>query len=71
MHRAIRERGVANQRRAIRAKNRLWRETMRREAGGRENFFIAKSRDSESAKRAFCRHRHEAMMSRARRALHE
>jgi hypothetical protein len=38
---------------AIRAKNRFWRATMRREAGCRENFFIAKNGDSESAQRAF------------------
>jgi hypothetical protein len=40
---------------AIRAKNRFWRAAMRREAGQRENFFIAKNRDSESAQRAFSR----------------
>jgi hypothetical protein len=45
----------ANQRRAIRAKNRFWRAAMRREAGEHENFFIAKNRDSESAQRAFGR----------------
>jgi hypothetical protein len=38
---------------AIRPKNRFWRATMRREAGCRENFFIAKNCDSESAQRAF------------------
>jgi hypothetical protein len=42
---------------AIRAKNRFWRAAMRREAGQRENFFIAKNRDSESAQRAFSQHR--------------
>jgi hypothetical protein len=45
----------ANQRRAIRAKNRFWRAAMRREAGERENYLIAKIRDSESAQRAFGR----------------
>jgi len=45
----------ANQRCAIRAKNRFWRAAMRREAGEHENFFIAKIRDSESAQRAFGR----------------
>jgi hypothetical protein len=38
---------------AIRGKNRFWRVPMRREAGEHENFFIAKNRDSESAKRTF------------------
>jgi len=36
---------------AIRAKNRFWRAPMRRDAGGHENFLIAKNCDSESAKR--------------------
>jgi hypothetical protein len=40
---------------AIRGKIRFWRAPMRREAGGHENFFIAKNRDSESAQRAFYR----------------
>jgi hypothetical protein len=35
---------------------------MRREAGGHENFFIAKTRDSESAQHAFIRHRRVVMM---------
>jgi hypothetical protein len=47
---------IANHRGAIRAKNRFWRAAMRRKAGERENFFIAKNRDSESAQRAFGRH---------------
>jgi hypothetical protein len=38
---------------AIRAKIRFWRVTMRRKAGGHENFFIAKNGDSESTHRAF------------------
>jgi hypothetical protein len=38
---------------AIPAKNRIRRMTMRRELGERENFFIAKVCDSESAKWAF------------------
>jgi hypothetical protein len=38
---------------AIRSKNRFWRAAMRREAGERENLFIAKNRDSESAQRVF------------------
>jgi hypothetical protein len=41
---------------AFRAKNRFWRATMRREAGGHKNFFIAKYRDSESTQHAFSRH---------------
>jgi hypothetical protein len=42
---------------------------MRREAGGHENFFIAKNRDSESAQRAFGRHRRGAMTSFTQRSL--
>jgi hypothetical protein len=42
---------------------------MRREAGGHENFFIAKNRDSESAQRAIGRHRRGAMTSFTRRSL--
>jgi hypothetical protein len=42
---------------AILAKNRFWRAAMRRAAFGRENFFIAKNCDSESAQRTFNRHR--------------
>ena len=42
---------------AIRAKTRLWRAAMRCAAVNRENFFIAKNRDSESARVAFRRHR--------------
>ncbi|THD71657.1 MAG: hypothetical protein E7813_05085 [Bradyrhizobium sp.] len=51
---------------AIRAKMPLWRAAMTREAGERENFFIAKIHDSESAQRVFDPHRYGAMMSRAR-----
>jgi hypothetical protein len=40
-----------NQPQSIRAKIRAWRALIRREAKIRENFFIAKNRDSESAKR--------------------
>jgi hypothetical protein len=58
-----------NQPHAIRSKNRFWRAAMRREAGGHENFFIAKNRDSESAQRAFGRHRRGAMTSFTRRSL--
>jgi hypothetical protein len=58
----------ANQRRAIRAKIRFWRAPMRREAGGHENFFIAKNRDSESAQSAFGRHRWVATTSNAYRS---
>jgi len=58
----------ANQRRAIRAKIRFWRAPMRREAGEHENFFIAKNRDSESALRAFGRHRWAATTSNAHRS---
>jgi hypothetical protein len=46
---------VANQLAAIRIKNRFWRAAMRRKAGRRKNFFIAKKRDSESAQPAFHR----------------
>src|ERR1700759_146807 len=41
---------------AMRKKNRFWRAVMSHEAGEHENFFIAKNRDSESAKRALQRH---------------
>jgi hypothetical protein len=49
-----------NQPQSIRAKIRVWRASMRREGTDRENFFIAKNRDSESAKRLLehlCWHR--------------
>jgi hypothetical protein len=42
----------ANQPSAIRAKIRFWRAAMRREVSARENFFIAKTCDSESAQSA-------------------
>ena len=42
---------------------------MRREAGEDENFFIAKTRDSESAPGAFRRHQRPATASRAHRSL--
>jgi hypothetical protein len=60
---------LPNQLRAIRAENRFWRAAMRREAGGHENFFIAKNRDSESVLRAFCRHRLMVMTSIERPSL--
>jgi hypothetical protein len=41
---------------AIRAEKRFWRAPMRRDAGERENFLIAKNCDSESARRAFEHH---------------
>jgi hypothetical protein len=44
---------------------------MRREAVDHENFFIAKSRDSESAQRASSRPRSVAMISAARRSFNE
>src|SRR5258706_3193490 len=44
---------------------------MRREAVDHENFFIAKSRDSESAQRVFSRPRSVAMISAARRSFNE
>jgi hypothetical protein len=53
---------------AIRAKNWLWRAAISPEAGEHENFFIAKNRDSESAKRAFKRHSLAAMTFAARRS---
>jgi hypothetical protein len=43
---------LANQPSAIRAKIRFWRAAMRREVSARENFFIAKICDSESAQSA-------------------
>jgi hypothetical protein len=55
---------------AIRAKNRFWRAAMRREADWRENFFVAKIRDSESALRAFDRQRSAAATSAARCTSH-
>jgi hypothetical protein len=42
-----------NQPQSIRAKIRVWRALMRREADIRKNFFIAKNHDSESARRRF------------------
>jgi hypothetical protein len=60
---------AANHQRAIRSKNWFWRATMRREAGGHENFFIAKNRDSESAQRSFERHSPVAMTPAARRSI--
>jgi hypothetical protein len=68
MHRPRRQLSVPNQRRAIRAKNRFWRAPMRREAGGHENFFIAKIRDSESTQPAFRRSLRCEMMSAASRS---
>jgi hypothetical protein len=55
----------ANQARAIRSKNRFWRAAMRRKAGEHENFFIAKIRDSESARCAFSWYRSVAITSTA------
>jgi hypothetical protein len=57
------ENRFANQRSAIRAKNRFWRTSARREAGEHENFFIAKNRDSESAHCAISGHRRVATTS--------
>jgi hypothetical protein len=54
---------------AIRAKNRIWRAALRREAGGHENFFVAKNRDSESVQRTFDRHRSVATTAIAPRSL--
>jgi hypothetical protein len=48
---------------AIRAKNWFWRAPMTREAAERENFFIAKKRDSESTQRTFDRLKRSAMTS--------
>jgi hypothetical protein len=48
---------------AIRAKSRIWRVPMRRDAGELENFFIAKNRDSESARRVFDRLRSALLLS--------
>jgi hypothetical protein len=53
---------------AIRAKNWFWRAAMSPEAGEHENFFIAKNRDSGSAKRAFNRHSQGVMTSATRRS---
>src|SRR6478735_10454080 len=66
MHRAVRGKCRRESGQAIRAKNRIWRVPLRHEAGEHENFFIAKSRDSESAQRAFQRHRRAAGTSIAR-----
>jgi hypothetical protein len=66
--RARRQLRPANQLRAIRAKNRFWRAPMRREGGGHENFFIAKTRDSESTQSALWRSPRCAMMSAASRS---
>jgi hypothetical protein len=44
---------------------------MRRDAGRRENFFIAKNRDSESMQRAFGRHRRVAMRAMTLASQHE
>jgi hypothetical protein len=70
MHRAMRTKHACESAAAIRAKNRIWRVALRREAGEHENFFIAKTRDSESVLRAFCRHRLIGMTSIARPSLH-
>jgi hypothetical protein len=69
MRRAKREKRRCESAAAIRVKNRIWRVALRQEAGGHENFFIAKSRDSESAQRAFCRRQRVAMTPILRRAL--
>src|ERR1700727_1439120 len=53
---------------AIRAKNWFWRAAMSSEAGEHKNFFIAKNRDSESAKHAFQRHSQAAMTSATHRS---
>jgi hypothetical protein len=42
-----------NQPQSIRAKIRDWRASMRRKGVGRENFYIAKTRDSESVRALF------------------
>ena len=60
---------VANRARAIRAKIRFRRASMRREAGERENFFIAKSHDSESAPGAFSPTSRRSAASRVHRPL--
>jgi hypothetical protein len=49
-------------------KNRFWRATMSYEAGERENFSIAKIRDSESAQRVFEPLRRPAITSAPRRS---
>src|ERR1700687_63694 len=69
MHRVMRRKRSCESAAAIRAKNRIWRVALRHEAGGHENFFIAKSRDSESTQRAFSGHRRLAMTSISRRSL--
>jgi hypothetical protein len=53
MHHTMRKKNRRESAAAIRAKNGIWRATMRREAGEHENFFIAKNRDSESTQQAF------------------
>jgi hypothetical protein len=59
---------VANRLAAIRIKNRFWRAAMRRKAGQRKNFFIAKNRDSESAQPALHRAARRATISVTREA---
>jgi hypothetical protein len=54
MHRATAKIAACESASAIRAKNRFWRAPLSREAGEHENFFIAKTRDSESALSRFC-----------------
>jgi hypothetical protein len=54
---------------AILAKNRFWRAALSREPGWGENFFIAKSRDSESTQSPFNRHRRTMTSVIAHRSL--
>jgi hypothetical protein len=53
----------------IRIKNRFWRAAMRRKAGRRKNFFIAKNIDSESVQPGFRHAARGATTSVAREAL--
>jgi hypothetical protein len=59
---------VANRSAAIRIKNRFWRAAMRRKAGRRKNFFIAKNIDSESVQPGFRHGARDATTSVAREA---
>jgi hypothetical protein len=60
---------AANQPQSIRAEIRFWRVVLRREACNRENFFIAKNRDSESARRPFERFLRSCATSITQRSL--
>jgi len=62
---------AANQGRRFAQNSRFWRMAMRREAVDHENFFIAKNRDSESARQAFGGPRSAAVTSTALHSFSE